>query len=425
MKQNVFVFPCGSEIGLEIYKSLDCSTHFKIFGGSSIDDHGKFVYKNYIPDIPMVDDANFIKTLNEVLQKHKIDYIFPAHDSVVLKLAQEEAQGNIKCKVITSPLNTCEIARSKLKTYEALKDTIRTPLVLDANDLQNSDLPVFLKPDIGQGSKGTYLVRNIEDIDFYIKKDPSLIILEYLPGKEFTIDCFTNKKGELIFCEGRERSRISNGISVNSKIIKDKRFNEIGTKINKKLDINGVWFFQLKEDENKELVLMEIAPRVAGTMALNRCRGVNLPLLSLFDAIGTNVDIIENEYYIEIDRALSNQYKIDISYNHVYLDFDDMVVFEGKLNVKVMEFVFQCINMNIKVYIITKHKKDIIATMKDYRLQNTFDKIIKLEAGAEKYKYIKEKDAIFIDDSFAERKKVHDKCGIPVFDSHMIEGLMK
>ncbi|HTB48507.1 MAG TPA: carbamoylphosphate synthase large subunit short form, partial [Verrucomicrobiae bacterium] len=70
MKQNVLVFPCGSEIGLEIYKSLSHSTHFNIFGGSSTADHGEFVYENYIGDLPTVDSPTFTEELNSVIDKY-------------------------------------------------------------------------------------------------------------------------------------------------------------------------------------------------------------------------------------------------------------------------------------------------------------------------------------------------------------------
>src|SRR5581483_1153568 len=119
MKQSVLVVPCGSEIGLELYRSLSYSTHFKVIGGSSVDDHGKFVYENYIGGLPFVDDPNFIKILNEVIDANDIQFVYPAHDSVVLKLAQAKAKGLLHCAVITAPIETCEIARSKLRTYQA------------------------------------------------------------------------------------------------------------------------------------------------------------------------------------------------------------------------------------------------------------------------------------------------------------------
>ena len=426
MKKNVLVFPCGSEIGLEIYKSLYGSTHFNVIGGSTVGDHGQFIYENYIDSIPYVDDPGFIEKINNTIVEHKISFIFPAHDDVVLKLAQEKANGNLKCEVITSPLGTCKIIRSKLKTYELLSGLISTPKVFkNITELVQSDFPIFMKPDVGQGSKGIYIAENYEEVIFYSKKDPSLLLLEYLPGKEYTIDCFTNKNGSLMFSKGRERRRISNGISVNSIAVRDDRFAKLADVINGALDLKGVWFFQVKENKSGDLVLMEVASRVAGTMGLIRCKGVNLPLLSLFEAQGHEIDIIENKDELIIDRALENKYKHSFTYGHVYLDLDDLVILDGKVNSRIIAFIYQCINRGVRLHLITRHNKDLKETLNQYRLNDIFDDLILVGEDDEKYKHISKQDAIFIDDSYAERKKVSEKCKIPVFDAHMIDSLLE
>jgi predicted ATP-grasp superfamily ATP-dependent carboligase len=423
MKRNVLVFPCGSEIGLEVYKSVKDSIHFNLIGGSSVGDHGEFIFENYIGDVPMIDDPDFMEKLNDVIRENDIHFVFPAHDSVVLKLAQEEAAGNLACKAITSPVETCEVARSKKKTYEVLDGIIPTPKVYDIDNLTEADLPVFLKPDVGQGSKGTYKAKTMEDVRFYASKDSSLLALEYLPGKEYTVDCYTNGDGELLMSEGRQRTRIANGISVRSEVVEDPRFSELAKAINQKLAFWGAWFFQVKEADSGELVLMEIAPRIAGTMGLERARGVNLPLLNLFEAIGVKISITKNDYAVVIDRALENRYKHNVKYKHVYIDFDDLLVTEGIVYPEAMAFVYQCINKGVTLHLITRHRDDLHANLKKYRLEGVFDEIIWVKEGEEKHTYIKEKDAIFIDDSFAERKKVQDACGIPTFDNHMLEVL--
>lgn len=426
MKKSVLVFPCGSEIGLEVYRSLRYSIHFNVIGGSSVDDHGMFVYKNYIGNIPDVGDETFVEKINEIVTKNQIDFIIPTHDSVVLKLAQAGGASQLKCAVMTSPLETCETTRSKLKTYEHFKGIIPTPKVFNhLVEVQPSDLPLFLKPEVGQGTRGTYLASTVEDVEFYAKKDPSLLLLEYLPGREYTVDCFTNKDGALLFCEGRERRRVLNGISVNTTVVRDEHFNQLAKTINEKLTFRGVWFFQLKENKDGRLTLLEIAPRVAGTMGLARSRGVNLVLLSLFDAMDQDVSVFENSYNIVMDRALENLYRHNINCKHVYLDFDDLVVFEGRINPAVMAFVFQCINNGVAVHLITRHKEVLDETLQKYRLAGVFDELIWIQNNDKKSAYIKEKDAILIDDSFAERKEVHEICDIPVFDSHMIESLME
>lgn len=421
--KNILVFPCGSEIGLEVHRSLCFSTHFKLFGGSSISDHGKFVYTDYIENLPFVNEDNFIETINTLVAEHNIDYIIPAHDDVVLALAEAEATNKLNCKVITSDIKTCTVARSKSKTYETLKNVVNTPKLYGLNDISEGDYPLFLKPDIGQGSKGTQLVKNEYELTYWLKKNPQLLVLEYLPGVEYTVDCFTNRKGKLLYSEARIRGRIQNGISVNSGFVEGQRFKEFAESINSKLLFRGAWFFQVKENKHGELSLLEIAPRIAGTMGLSRARGVNLPLLSLFDAEGLDLSIFRNEYDVVIDRALENAYTHSIKYSHVYLDFDDLVIYDNKVNPSVIAFIYQCINRNISLHLITKHKNKLGATLKQHRLEGIFDEIIWIRSSQEKYMYIKEKDAIFIDDSFSERQRVHELCKIPVFDYHMLEML--
>ena len=217
MGTNVLVFPCGSEIGLEVNRALADSTHFTLFGANSVDDHAKFVYRNYVAGLPFIDAPDFINEINRVVEQYRIDFIIPAHDSAVLKMA--ENQHMIKATVVTSCAETCRICRSKRRTYELFRELIPTPQVYAPTEIMS--FPVFLKPDVGQGTKGTYKANTREEIEFYVKKDSTLLVLEYLPGKEYTVDCFTDRNGTLLFVAGRERRRIYSGISVNSKQVTD------------------------------------------------------------------------------------------------------------------------------------------------------------------------------------------------------------
>ena len=51
------------------------------------------------------------------------------------------------------------------------------------------------------------------------------------------------------------------------------------------------------------------------------------------------------------------------------------------------------------------------------------DRLIHLNQSESKLPYILP-DSIFIDDSFAERWRIHQGCGVPVFDLDMIESLL-
>lgn len=423
-KFKILVFPCGSEIGLEIKRAFEGSKHFDLIGGTSIEsEHGKYVYNHVIENIPYVESNDFITNISKIVKKYNIDLIFPAHDSVVLKLAQHQEE-ILPAKVVTSPLKTCEICRSKIKTYNFFNDFIPTPKIFNKKEIQLS-FPIFLKPDVGQGSKGTKLIKNQIEYDFYINQQENLMVLEYLPGNEYTIDCFTDYNGNLLFVGGRERIRISNGISVDTKPKDDPRFNDIAQKINSKLIFNGGWFFQVKENINKELVLLEIAPRIAGSMALHRALGVNIPIMSAYNSLGIPINIIKNFYNIRMDRALNNKYKIDICYDYVYVDLDDTLIINNiTVNYLLVAFLYKSINEKKKIILLTKHSNNVYDTLKKFRLNNLFDEIIKIDLSDEKNKYIKNTNSIFIDDSYIERKKIAETYKIPVFDVNMLEVLM-
>lgn len=201
--KNVLVFPCGTEIGLEINKSLKNSKFFKIFGASSEKiNHGVYVFDNYIGELPYVTDDNFMDNLNELIIKYKIDYIYPAHDTVLLELSR--IRDKIKCVVVASEYMTCKICRNKMDTYKIFKDKIEVPKIHNLRD-KIDIYPVFLKPNIGQGSQDTYLVHNKNELNFYVNRNSKLMILEYLPGEEYTVDCFTDRKGELKYVYPREK----------------------------------------------------------------------------------------------------------------------------------------------------------------------------------------------------------------------------
>lgn len=420
--KNVLIFPGGTEIGLEINKSLRYNKDIKIFSANSnVSNPAPFHYQRHFI-IPEIYSENWINELNKIIAENKIDLIFPAYDDIIVELMRNSK--NINAKTISSPLETCLITRSKLKTYEIFNILIPTPhLYKELSEINK--FPIFLKPEKGQGSKDTYLVENEKEFKIIMNKVKNLIILEYLPGREYTIDCFTDRRKGLLFCAGRERVRTRSGISVNSKIIINDKFHEIALIISKELEFYGAWFFQLKEDIDGVLNLMEIAPRIAGTMALNRVRGINFPLLSIYEAEGIDINILSNPSPIEIDRTLQNQYTISLHYDTVYIDLDDTLILNNQVNLLMIRFLYQCINQNKKIILITKHKDDIYKTLKKYKINKLlFNEIIKLNDFDNKADYIKERNSIFIDDSFQERLDIQNKYQIPTFDLSMIECLL-
>lgn len=424
-KKNILVFPCGSEIGLDIHSSVHSSTYFHLIGGSSVDDHGKFIYDDYIPDIPFVTSPDFIPSLVQIVQERHIDAIYPAMDFVITILKEHEYE--LGCKIVASPIDTTQICLSKELTYNKLKDCVRVPQVYKTSSIAAEEFPVFAKPQIGYGAKGTKKLNTQEDVNSFVKDKENLLVVEYLPGEEYTVDCFTNKDGELLYSAARTRNRIKDGISVNTFFVEQQEeFLQIADKINSLMEFRGAWFYQVKRDKKGELCLLEVASRLGGSSLLSRAVGVNLALLSLFDIFDYNVSVIKSNYYVELDRALGNKYITDIEYDSVYCDYDDCLILEkSKINTELVKFLYQCVNYGKKIYLLSKHEGDLIKELYEFRLAHLFDKVIHVNKEANKADYILSEKALFIDDSNAERINVKKQLNIPVFSPEMIDVLIK
>jgi hypothetical protein len=425
MKKNILVFPCGSEIALEIFRSLNKSTHFNLIGANSVADHGKFVFEQYIEDVPFVSAPGFVDAMKRIAREYSIDFIYPAMDSVITALKENEDV--IGCPVVASPVETTKICLSKSKTYEALAGVVRTPRQYHSADT-HIPFPVFCKPDVGYGSRGAKMIETKEALRQHLQTNPSSLVLEYLPGEEYTVDCFTNRHGELLFCGPRVRNRISNGISVNTFPVEDNsgEFRQIVEKINAVISFCGAWFVQLKRDTAGNLTLLEIACRLGGSSALFRARGVNFAQLSLFDAMDCDVSIVENKYSVEMDRALDNKFKLDLKYDEVFIDYDDTMILDAqRYNTTAMQFLYQCKNTGIKVTLLSSHTGNLLDCLERYHLTHLFDRVIHIEKAKNKADFIDNSNSIFIDDSFSERRKVKEGSGIPVISVDMIDMLIK
>ena len=57
-------------------------------------------------------------------------------------------------------------------------------------------------------------------------------------------------------------------------------------------------------------------------------KGVNFALLTVFDFLDHDVDIIENRFDIFQERSLDIKFNYDLEFSHVYVDYDDCLILE-------------------------------------------------------------------------------------------------
>lgn len=413
---NVLIYPSGAENSLEIHAALKSIMDVKIFGATAVEDHTEYVYKNHTSAAPRITDADFIDRLNAIISMYSIDVVIPTHDDVSLQLAK--ISDEINAKIAVPGVRQAEICRSKKLTYELFSDMDFIPRIFE--DINEKDLPLFAKPDKGQGGKGASVIERMADLE-RLERPQDFVLTEFLPGNEFTVDCFSDKNGKLRFIGPRSRDRVFAGVAVRStRVPVSNEIEKIAVIIHERLSLRGAWYFQLKEDQYGLLKLMEISIRMAGTMNLYRALGVNFPLLTVYDLLDMEISVLANGFQLQVDRALFNRYKAEIDYDTVYIDYDDTIVdtIEEKVNGFVMMLLYQFKNEGKTVHLLTKHRFDLEENMRKYRIPiELFDSIIHLLPDRSKSSSIDPRSkAIFVDNAFSERLSVHKALGIPVFD---------
>lgn len=418
--RRVLVLPAGTEVGLEIHSALRHCKEVELFGaGQAISNHAPFVYDQY-HELPSIYEKDWLDALVRLCRLLKIEYIFPAYDDLIVALTMHRAA--IPAVVLTASEEVCRITRSKSMTYLRLAPVVRVPRLFSTRSV--SQFPVFVKPDQGQGSQGAQKVETPHELDAAVARVQDPLICEYLPGREYTVDCFSDRERGVLFCGARLRLRVRNGIAVHTRTVLLDEASLIAEAIHAALGMRGAWFFQLKRARDGALTLLEVAPRIAGSMSAHRVQGVNFPLLSIFEHERLPLKLLESNMQVELDRSLRNRYRLGVSFEALYIDLDDTLLVRNKVNLDAMRLIYSCINRGIAVVLITRHDGDLNKTLAKYRLNELFDVVFHLSHGERKSEYIRHSRAIFVDDSFSERLEVYERLGIPTFDCSMIEALI-
>ncbi len=420
MKKRVLVLSCGALTGTDMNVALKDNEEFEIWGTSIYKNHGVYVYKNYIDDIPKMNDVNFISILNKNIEKYDIKYIIPTHEDMCVFL--QENKDKINAIPVCSPYETAILCRYKTKTYEKMKDYNFVTKTYKKEEV--TEYPVFVKKDDDQGARNAYKVNNKNELDLYAS-EPNMIICEYLPGDEVTIDCFTNKDRKLLFCNPRATDRMLAGIDVHARRIElDDEIRYIAESLNKEIEFRGCWFFQIKKDVNGKFKLLEIATRLPGAFSLSRCLDVNLPVLALKDLEGEDVEITFNNISIEADKEFFGKYSLGLEYTTVYIDSKSCFEHLDKVNTFVMMYLYQCINKNIKINLLVENKEKSLKYFKEHKIDtNIFSEIIEVEKSQIK-NILSEKSILLSNDDKLKNEIRNSNSNYCCFSNNIIEVLI-
>ncbi|RRV80977.1 ATP-grasp domain-containing protein [Stutzerimonas stutzeri] len=415
---NVLVFPCGSEVGLEIGRALARSIHVELHGACSRDDHGRLAFERYA-ELPNIADTNFDERFAELLACWNIQLVFATHDSVMAYLAPRMAGWHVQ--LVNGDPQSTQIARSKVATYSLLAGESWLPKMFAGLD-EVENWPVLLKPDQRQGGQGVTLATGRAAAEVALATLEQPLICEYLPGEELTVDCFSDWRGHLLYVGPRSRERVVGGIAMRSRRLPlSDEVGGIAEAIHKRMSLRGPWFFQLKRDTQGRYKLLEVSCRLSSSSVVQRVAGVNLPLMAVQDFMSRDLAVLDEPRITLVERRLASHAELAYAFDTVYMDFDDTLVCDGRANPQAMRFAYRLLEMGMRLVLLTRHPGNLEAALAEARITaSLFDQIIHLRAGEPKSSVI-EGAAIFIDNHFPERLDVARNRGIPVFDVDALE----
>ena len=273
---------------------------------------GRFLNDTFY-QIPSAGSPDFVSRLLEICSKEKINLIFPlvTRELLILSKCKKEFEA-IGTKILVSEYESLEIANNKSLLYKHLASKrILTPdfrvvntiaeLKIAFQELDFPAKPICIKPSVSNGSRGVRIINDkIDEFDLlfnykpnslYItyeklltilgdKAFPELLISEYLPGEEYTIDTLVvNGKAEIIV--PRVRTKMNGGISVAGELIENKEIIDYCRQIIESMQLDGPIGIQVKKAEDGLYKILEINPRIQGTSVSAIGAGVNFPLLAI------------------------------------------------------------------------------------------------------------------------------------------------
>lgn len=320
---NVLMTGAGAPGGPGIIKCLLKDKNIRlVVCDANKDSSGRFLNKKF-ERLPLAEDKNFINEILRICEHYSIDVIFPLVTKELFKLSKERIKFNKRgIKIIVSDYKELLIANDKSALYKHLKKhKILTPKFKVAQTFKDvikafryfgfPKNPVCVKPSISNGSRGVRIIDDsVDEFDLLFNHKPSslymsfsklkkilknnnfpeLLISEFLPHEEYTIDTIVSK-GKVILVLPRKRTQISGGISVAGYFEENLEIIAYCKQIISSLNLSGPIGLQVKKSNEGVFKILEINPRIQGTSVSALGAGVNLPLIAVYNALNIKFNI--------------------------------------------------------------------------------------------------------------------------------------
>jgi len=275
---NVLIPGAGGAAGIGAIKSLRLA-HYSgkiistdinpLSAGLHLADHG------YV--VPAADDSEFFTSVIKIMRENNIEIILPTSGFDIVPYSQnKEKLRNIGVIAVISDYNVIESCIDKLKFYDLLKNHFKLPFT--SSEIYEFDsFPCIIKPICGKGSKNVFFCNNPEELIQIASKYDGMLVQEYLPGVEYSIDVMSDLEGHALFAIPRERIEVKSGICSKGRIVNNKQLIQIAMDLTNYLGLIGPSCVQMKLDGQGIPKIVEVNPRMGGATIIATYAGVNFP----------------------------------------------------------------------------------------------------------------------------------------------------
>jgi carbamoyl-phosphate synthase large subunit len=243
--------------------------------------------------VPRGDSVEFADTIVQLCRDLSIDVLVPTVDTELLPMvARKDELLGAGTELLAADVATLSTCLDKWVLFQSCSGTAvpvpDTVVVDDALDAAAWHWPCIVKPRSGSGSRGVELLSGPDQLS-RIPKDGSMILQELLPGTEHSLDVLAYRDGRIAAVVPRSRLKVDSGIAVTGCTVADPALVEVGRLVAEAIGLTTVANVQVKEDTDGRPRLLEVNPRLPGSMPLTVAAGVNMPALALADVLGRPV----------------------------------------------------------------------------------------------------------------------------------------
>ncbi len=275
---RILVSGVGGPAGISAARLLAREEGVKVFG---VDADEAASGRLFVEDFRVVALANdgdaYARSLNEAIAFWQIDAVVPTVSeelSVVTEVVGDNALA------LVSPKESVELCARKSSLYTAMAGILPEALARwqKANVPLEWDAPhYFLKPDVGRGGRGCRRVTRFEAMHSadILEVPQNWILMEDMPGQEWTVDVYVGKEGEAHFIVPRERLALSGGISLKGRTVRHEKIITRTERILKEIPFRGPLCLQFKERADGSIGLVEINARLSGGILITAASGAN------------------------------------------------------------------------------------------------------------------------------------------------------